>query len=249
MLLTAVMVRAGFWQLDRAEQKLIQENLSSQALKQPTRRINAQVAMTIDDWQQSTYQSIQIQGQALSAYQFLLDNVIAQPVAGLSQVGYDVLIPVALEPAVNDRVLVVLVNRGWVAATSDRQQLPDVTLSGFTDQQLTDVNLTGRVSLPERGFQLGNSRLEPGWPARLSAIDYQLIAQRLQASYLPNLEILPFVLRLDAAHELSLLQHWVPVVDGPEKHYSYAVQWFAMSLALIVLLLFVSYQKSNRIQQ
>lgn len=43
-----------------------------------------------------------------------------------------------------------------------------------------------------------------------------------------------------------LIPNWQPAASGPEKHYGYAFQWFAMAAALTILFIVVNLSKSER---
>lgn len=225
-LVLTLMIKAGFWQLDRAAQKRHIQQALEQTLNAQSINWSDLDQAKLDDY---VFQTVNLTGQPQLQQQFLLDNVIYQQTDGATQVGYEVLLPVQVDRQV------ILINRGWIAGSLDRQlpviPNPDVNVTRFS----------GRLTLPEAGFQLGQAQIEAGWPARVQTIDYAAIQQRLSKP------VVQAVIQLDPEHSLSLVDNWVPVVAGPEKHYSYAVQWFAMSAAFIVLLLFVSYQKSNKI--
>ncbi|MCB1318421.1 MAG: hypothetical protein KDK27_20790, partial [Leptospiraceae bacterium] len=41
---------------------------------------------------------------------------------------------------------------------------------------------------------------------------------------------------------------WQPVAFGPEKHYAYALQWFAIAFALLVIYIVLNTKKISRIK-
>jgi len=50
--------------------------------------------------------------------------------------------------------------------------------------------------------------------------------------HLPELSGRDWQLRIDASQAAALEPHYEPVRVSPEKHYAYAVQWFAMAITL-----------------
>lgn len=65
------------------------------------------------------------------------------------------------------------------------------------------------------------------------------VAQRL------GVNIFPYVLRLDQ-QETNFNADWPVINVQPAKHTGYAVQWFALATALVVLTLFASSNLSDR---
>lgn len=108
------------------------------------------------------------------------------------------------------------VDAGWWPADPDRRRLPVVTVPEGP------VQLSGVLVRPYRPpLSLGGA---PDPQARrINGLDPDL----LQARW--GQRTLPFVLRLEAEGT-----EWQPVVMGPERHLGYAVQWFAMALAVWV---------------
>ena len=79
---------------------------------------------------------------------------------------------------------------------------------------------------------------EPGWPRRIGRLQLPGVAREL------GLEILPVVLRLREQSPSALTTHWPVVNIAPEKNTAYAIQWFAMSVALLLCYLAVSFRRS-----
>ena len=48
------------------------------------------------------------------------------------------------------------------------------------------------------------------------------------------------VLLLDKDQPGGFVREWNPVVVGPERHVGYAVQWFALAAALVILYVWVN---------
>jgi len=205
----------GGWQLDRAEQK--RAVLESQA-------VMAKAEQQVVDGTQSgrelsQYQQVSTQGVLRGEYNAFLDNSIHQ-----GRVGYHVLTPLELTPK-----LWLWVDRGWVAAGSDRAIWPQVV----TPQEL--VALGGSVYYPSMvGFKLGSSGEDNNWPQRIQRLDLEW----LQA--VSGVQALPFVLRLGAEQPYGFVRAWSEVVVQPERHTAYALQWFLFALIAVVIYLSVS---------
>lgn len=211
---------AGMWQLDRAEQKrrLFSEFDASgvtNALTEPVRD---------DEFEMQRYRPMRLRGRYDSARQFLLDNIVVE-----GKVGYQVLTPLLLADTS------VLVNRGWVPADPDRSVLPDVSV------EPGEREVAGLVApLPVPGLRLEPADVDPSapWPRRLSFPSAAQIRDQLEY------DVAGYQLLLDPDADNGFARDWRPVVMSPEKHLSYAVQWFGLAVALLVIYIVVNLKKS-----
>jgi surfeit locus 1 family protein len=225
LIMLALLLWAGFWQLERAEEK---------------RRVNVAQAYRGDktpvdlrpdllDSQETgrmTYRRASASGRYRWDRQYLLDNRTHRGVAG-----YHVLTPLRLE----DGDVHVLVNRGWLPVGPDRGRLPDVTVSG---QPLVVEGVI--VAPPAAGLALGSSGYDDqGWPRVVQHVDLERIAAQLGES------LLPFVVRLSPDSDHGYVREWrIRTGLSPERHVGYAFQWFAMAVALVALCLWVTVRRA-----
>ena len=208
LLLLPVMVSLGFWQLDRAGEK-------RQLQQEYTRRYQmAPVPITaIARDGDLRHVPVTLRGRFITGESWLLDNRVHQ-----GKVGYEVVMPFQL----SENGQQVLVNRGWVAGNPDRRILPAIATPA------EELSLSGRIHVPlQAPFTLGDPAPAAGWPRVVQHLPWPELAGR-------NLFI-PHSVRLDAGSPAALTANWVVVNISPEKHTGYAVQWFAMSLALLLL--------------
>jgi surfeit locus 1 family protein len=129
------------------------------------------------------------------------------------------------------REQVLLVNRGWITAGPSRDVLPEVTAPAGL------VRLQGVLDFPPRpGIRLGDTVVVTDrWPLVMLELDSVLLSARLGA------EVLPLSLLITHDADTRLLQDDVRGRDfKPERHLGYAVQWFGLALALIVIFLAVN---------
>ena len=223
-LITAVLLgllsSLGFWQLDRAEQKramLGTYNEQSRTLI----RIDPRRA-SFDGLQ---FQWAEVFGNYDGDHQFLLDNMIHD-----GHVGYHVLTPLRLRGS----DVAVLVNRGWIPLGATRSILPDAEVSDITRQ------VVGRIKLPARKtFMLGEEEQREGWPYRVQRIRISELQKEL------GYPLLPIVLLLDERQDEGFLREWTPVSFGPERNVGYAVQWFGLALALLIIYLVVNTRRAT----
>lgn len=203
--------RLGFWQIQRAVEK-----------KQMISAHRALAKHAPVSWQPSNelpiqYQPITVEGHFLSDV-LLLDNQHYQ-----HQFGYHVISPFVLA---NQHV--ILVDRGWIAGDVTRQTLPVIDL-------LMDFRtIVGSVYYPsEKNWLLGQLiEKEQANVAIVELIDTQLIGQFLHKS------VYPFIIRERAQEVGGYVREWAVVAMPPQRHYAYALQWFAM--ALVILIIFIA---------
>ena len=220
LLLLPVMISLGFWQLDRAEQK------RQMAADFEQRQYAAPVA--VEQWLdslQGDYVRVSLRGEFLADKIIFLDNQIRN-----TTFGFDVIQPFRLASGKG----LVLVNRGWTAADSSRRKLPVIApVNG-------EVTLTGYIHQPSLNRMIDGLIAEIRWPLLIQQVELP----RLQALF--DQPLAPFVVRLEgaqldpAAQAAALANDWPIVNVQPEKHTAYAVQWFAMSFTLLLLLIVVN---------
>ncbi len=203
---------AGNWQLNRAQQKRDIYSAFELSAEQPA--LPALVPESVrDDYY---FRRFALYGRYDSERQFLIDNMMRE-----SRLGYEVLTPF------HSGGEIVLVNRGWVPANPDRSQVPDIPVDGKMR------NITARLNrLPRAGIEL-TTPVPPAdapWPRRVSFPKVEAIERQLG-----GIQVRDYQLLLDSAEDDGFNRDWRPNLMSPEKHVAYAVQWFALALAMIVV--------------
>lgn len=212
------LIGLGCWQLNRADQK--REFLAQQQAGQQAPTINLNQSATGE-----RYQSAEMTGYYDAAHSFLIDNQI---VAG--KPGYFVLTPFILDK--QDQA--VLVNRGWVPLTANRQQLPDVS----TGTEI--VAIKGRINqFPAVGYKLAGGEIPTEtWPAVVQFVDSQVLSAKLAYP------VYDFQIELDDDQTAGFVRDWrTQATIPPEKHQAYAVQWFGLAATLTGLFIWISTKK------
>lgn len=203
----------GFWQLERAQQK---EVLLARAV--------ANDVLPVTQWQHATNgQLINLTGKYAAQFQFLLDN---KPFDG--QAGYDLLVPFVGDVG-TERVL-FWVNLGWIEASVDRRVLT------FTSLPTESIDILARVYLPEKkAFRLSDKQFDnQGWPKRVQYFDPDFFMGFVVLGLLDSKS--GYELRLEDHQPGLQVRRWLPnLIMPPAKHVAYAVQWFLLAFALIVL--------------
>lgn len=225
VVLLPVLIGLGFWQLDRAEQRRALEQAYESREERPTVDLNRERAPSADG---PPYNAV-AQGRYDADRQLLLDN---QTYRG--ETGYHVLTPVRLR----GRDAAVLVDRGWVPAGDSRAELPEVSVPEHP------VEVTGYLDDgPPTGIRLGGmAEGETGWPLRIQYLDFDALEERL------GYPLVPSVLRLDPEAPHGYTRDWGPAFRegyGPERNQGYALQWFALALALAVIYVTVNTRRMS----
>ncbi len=211
-----ILIGLGVWQLNRAEEKQLLLNQWQQEAENRA-------------WQDMVSGDL-TRGRPLTltgmygSRNWLLDNRTRDGIPG-----YEVLTefrPLEGPP--------VVVNRGWVQAPRTRDQLPQLetpegifTLEGrLSDYPVPPV----LVDQPEAGG--------PG-PRRVQSLSGE--AARKEIPDLPDK-----IVRLSGNRQPGAYRaDWEPDLMGPQTHYGYATQWFALAVALTILTIVASYRKTG----
>ena len=219
LLILPVLVGLGFWQLDRAGEK-------ERLLAQWSNVDQASHWHELEHDGAATGQPVSVSGRYDEPV-WLLDNRTRDGAPG-----YEVLSlfrPVAGPP--------VVVNRGWVQAERRRDQLPTIATPDG------EVNIVARVADYPVPPMLADASLAgkgiADWPLRVQALPRKLVAT-------VEPDVAPRVLRLDDPDQPGAFRaDWEPDMMGPQTHYGYALQWFSMAAALIILTIIASYRKQE----
>lgn len=256
ILVLSIMLRLGFWQLDRRGIKLTYNQEVATFLAQhkaPLTYANALQAFE-DKGRQTSDMAVTVTGTFTKETPIIFhDNRIHQMQAGLHAL--------ALFQAEETSLPPVLINLGWLPwPATGRPNLPALTLPN------TPITLQGKLFAPNpETWTLEENPPAPnaqGW--LLQKLNLSTINK--QTSY----NIAPFTLRLlpDSQPKVNLLsahplasksnqaqtQHTYPIrafkattdwAMTPEKHMGYALQWFVMSLVLTGIYIGVNFKKRS----
>ncbi|WP_341936756.1 SURF1 family protein [Marinimicrobium sp. C2-29] len=207
LLTLPVLLTLGFWQLDRAEQKQQQQAQLTETLALPPARLTQDNASGLRE-----YRRLILSGRYLRDRNWLLDNRHRD-----GQVGYEVVTPFELEGGA-----VVLVNRGWVPAPARRTERPD------PEAPEGAVTLFAEWIEPSDHPLLDGRNTEEGWPKVILAIEPEAMETQL------GQPVMERYARLEAGSRGALVTDWPDTEVSATKHTAYAVQWFAMALALVL---------------
>jgi surfeit locus 1 family protein len=211
IVLIALLISLGRWQLRRAEEKRVLFD-SFAAGTDATRLIDLATPPL------RRYQHIEASGHYDQARQVLIDNMVDTGGAG-----YFVITPFALTGGGW-----LLVNRGWVPLGASRAERPAIPVAGDARR------LRGRAdNMPSPGIQMGiKAVLAPPYPVVASFPSRAEIARLLGESSWTSAADLVL---LDPGEPDGYVRHWSAPGFPPMRHIAYAVQWFALALTLAVI--------------
>lgn len=216
-----LLLRLGFWQLDRADQK-------QQYLAQMKEIVASKKAARIEQINTLSERIAWVEGRLffLEKPIILLDNQRNE-----QQVGVTV-----YQLAQNEHKQIILVDLGWLPVSNNREFPKPKALVG-------EYAVAGlMMPAPAAGFAIGQA---------ISKLDENtLLVTRLNMDDLSKYLAQPLVsrvLRLDPTlsigfeRTLRVSTNTLP----PEKHRAYAFQWFGLALAFFCLCLYVLKRKKN----
>lgn len=208
MVLATIFASLGSWQVKRkAEKQTLFDRFENAPL------LNIGDALE----QGERFALVSANGQFDTERHVLLDNRILDGRAGVH-----VLTPFTLEDGRS-----LLVNRGWLPLPADRRSLPEVP----TDDAPRVI--TGRLNrLPSDGPRVGDADVltTNNWPQLVTYLDLTTVEDAL------GLTLLPWLVQLDADQDEGFDgRQWRAAVMPPEVHGAYALQWFGLMAAAIII--------------
>jgi surfeit locus 1 family protein len=216
LIVIGVLLRLGFWQLQRADEK------KQMMLSYQHHLVEAPVLFNSNSKKPVQYQTIRIKGQWLP-HVLLLDNQHYQ-----HRFGYHVISPLLLADG-----QVILIDRGWLLGDATRRVLPIIESSP------KPITLLGSVYYPSINPWQTGSLIEKkqGNLVVIEFMNLKLISQFLQKP------VYPFIIRLDQHEEGGYVRDWSIVSMPPERHYAYAFQWFGIALIVFIIFIVLSIKK------
>ena len=218
VLLMPVLLRLGFWQLERAEQKRTIQQMLVQQQALPSQSV-AKLHQEVEAGTPVLYRRVHARGGFDAERYWLIENRVFQ-----GQTGYHVVVPFTTSEG-----QVLLVNRGWVAGNAYREDLPNLI------QPAAELSIKGVLTQPSSNVLLqGEDTKGIAWPRVSLQADIEAYSEAL------DVELFSYMLQLNADDPSALTVDWRPANVSETKHLGYAYQWFAMSLALLILTVFAN---------
>lgn len=203
-----LMVRLGFWQLDRLEQRRARNARILTQMNAPPLNLNTDPLP--DDLAAFRYRRIVARGHFDFKHQVALKNR-----TGRQGVGVDLVTPLVLE----GKDTAVLVDRGWIPY--DRSRPEDWKAFDFPEGTVVITGFVGLAAMPPPNMR---RPILPDEQRSLFYIDPPSLADLMPYSLLPF-----YVVWMPAEGEEanSLPMKYAPQYDLSEgPHLGYAIQWF-----------------------
>ena len=206
-----ILLKLGFWQLHRAEEK---EQIAVQMAERED-SVYPNLMAALNDDGEHNYKPVKITGKVDNQKLLYWDNRVL-----LGKVGYEVL-AILKNDAGN-----ILVNFGWIEDTSFRQSIPLVVIPERLNKE------DGILYKPGSNLLIKEpSEIMEKWPRRVQQPDFDLIEK------LTNVELLPTIVYLKDNAPLGLKNNFKPITMTSQKHIGYALQWFSLAIACLLVYL------------
>lgn len=218
-----ILVKLGLWQLARGTEKTTL--LAQMEARQTSLPLSFEQLQLKVDKEGVTGYRLQVHATPASSQIWLLDNQIYQ-----GQVGYLAFQPLQVE-AEQPWLLVEL---GFIAAGSHRDELPHITpLSG-------ELNIGGRLYQKQINPLSQALMAEMGTSIRFQNLNIPEMAKAI------GHPMLPVVLQPEKLPSLTLPHPWQPFPLSAQKNWGYALQWFSMAAVFAGLMLWQGIQYVKR---
>lgn len=221
LLLAAVFVGLGLWQLDRLDQRQALNEMGESRLAQESVDLSALLDEAGGDFASIQYRPVHVSGR------YEPDNeVLIRSQVELGQAGFHV-----ITPFVTDEGWAVLVNRGWVPLNMDT---PPVEARPPEGSQRLD----GWVQLSQPRPALG--REDPLGEEIFSRVDIDTIGMGMTYALAPV-----YVVAVgDSGTELPVTVD-PPAFDDEGSHLAYALQWFGFAAVALIGFYFLMRRKGQ----
>lgn len=211
----SLLVKLGFWQLERGEEKQALEQTILSRSDQPYQAMH--VVLDNNDWREESVIGVKVEAQVTPEPLpvILLDN---QTYNG--KVGYLAYQVVSVSQQQN---ILALMELGFVEGERSRSELPVVK------ELETPAMVTGR--LYRKSMNPLSSELMPelGDAIRVQNLNIS------QLNEMMNVELMPAVVQPDNLENWPYEFPWNPLPLTSAKHFGYSVQWFVMAGVFLLL--------------
>ncbi len=220
-----IFVRLGVWQLDRAAEA--QRILAAFAAAPDAAYEDFSSARSAPP--DARYPHVRVRGHFVADRGYLRDEQVRDGKLGVE--AYAAF-------AVDGDSALLLVDRGWIAWSRDRNSQPALPPLSADAIELSGVY----APFPGSGIRVGGDALsaQSTWPKLTLAVDAREIAADLKAPLLPR------VLLLDPDAASGFAREWTPNLMPPQRHQAYAFQWFAFALAALVIFILLHFPEVKK---
>lgn len=216
-------IKLGLWQYSKAEQKIALQAQYDAGSSHQAEEIPADLG----NLEMLRYKQVEVSGQYLKQYQILLDNQVEGETAG-----YHVITPLKID----GKDELVLVDRGWIPASDNHADMPQVEVPEGVQKVL------GQVWVPSKKFYTLSPQQAPQgqWQALWQNMDMDAYAKAVP------IKVLPVVIRMSPDNQGGFVRNWIRPDDRIATHLGYAYQWFGFAFAAFAIYLFVGFRRGNK---
>lgn len=211
-------IQLALWQTGRAHQKQQVADAMAQRATAPAIHVGVEILKA----DAVEYRTVEARGRFDPNGLVYLDNRVNK-----GRAGYEVVMPLRIDGT----DMHLLVNRGWIAGTGDRQRLPQVRTP-------TDVvSLTGIAVIPgTKMYELSEMAIE-------GKVWQNLSVERYAAN--TGYKIQPILARQTSETPDGLIRDWTVSDRAINVHRSYAFQWYALAALVFVVYLAMSFKRDT----
>ncbi|MEH6493840.1 SURF1 family protein [Halopseudomonas sp.] len=219
--LLPLLLALGVWQLERAGEKQTLEQQMQARRQAPAPTLNQ-----LDHPRPANWQRLTLRGHFDRQRIWLLDNRTRDGAAGVE----------VLQAFRADNGQWLLINRGWTAWPDRRETIHISTPSG--NQQL----LVEALPDPDSGFRLGDAGASTqSWPRLITRINLNELRQQA------GIPLADWRARLlEPGSDAALRLDWPALPMSSSRHTGYAVQWFCLAGALLILFVWAGLRPEPR---
>ncbi len=221
LLLVPLLLSLGLWQANKADKKQAMQDIYEQRGQSALVQIGAEPL----NLEGIRFSRVAVRGYYEPAYQVLLDNQIYK-----GQAGYHVITPLRIAGS----TIRVMVNRGWVPIGVDRNKLPVIV------SPQSEVEVTGYAQEPSGKYlELAQpDDTQQGWQKVWQNLDIKRYKKSVPFA------IYPITILLDPASSAGgYMRDWPKPDARIEVNRGYAIQWYLMTIALMVIYLVTNIKK------
>lgn len=217
-------IHLGMWQYNKAAHKQAlqaQYDLNSATVTQG-------LPADLSNVENLRYKQVVVEGEYLTQYQILLDNQVERESAG-----YHVITPLKLTS--NQQQEVVLIDRGWIAASPNHADLPTIETPVGTQK------VDGQVWVPSKKFYTLAPQVTEGneWQTLWQNIDMDAYAKAVP------FKVAPVILRMAPHNTGGFVRNWIRPDDRIATHLGYAYQWFGFAVATLGIYIFMGFRRAR----
>ncbi|MFT6067149.1 MAG: surfeit locus 1 family protein [Methylophilaceae bacterium] len=212
LLVMTLCIRLGFWQYDKAQERIVAQGQIDQGLEKPP----VQLSAGISDNSQWRYKRVTFKGTYMPEYEILLDNRVHN-----TKAGYQIVTPVKV---VGEEAY-VMVNRGWIEGNLNREAPVYETPTG-------EYTFVGDLFFPlDKVFTL-----EVEHSANVPWLSlWQHINMPRYQSLVP-FKVKPYMVRLAPSNAAGgFVREWPVPKNRITLHLGYAYQWFGFAFTFFVI--------------